>query len=173
MATYIDTSILISALDGSDDLHLSARTCLDEVNQGIITELVITEFFSVILRREDLSSQLDALVPESKELSPYERSLALLLYLVKRFKLTFIEAQAGKRYMALGKIYAPLAQTLRLSQILKMRTLDVMHLAYALLINKQIPKFLDIIATTDEDFIENEKQIKEISGLRVRYLGRP
>jgi len=75
--------------------------------------------------------------------------------------------------MALGKIYAPLAQTLRISQTLKMRTLDVMHLAYALLINKQIPKFLDIIATTDEDFIENEKQIKEISGLRVRYLGRP
>jgi len=146
---------------------------MDEVAQGIITELVVAKFFNVLLRREDLSSQLEALVLESKELSPYERVVALLLYLVKRFKLTFFEVQAGKKYMAFGKIYAPLAQTLRISQILKMRTLDVMHLAYALIINKQIPKFLDIIATTDEEFNKNEKQIKEISGLRAQYLGRP
>lgn len=173
MATYIDTSILVSALDLSDDLYLSARTCLDEVTQGIITELVVTELFNAILRREDLSSQLEALMPESKELSPYERALALLLYLVKRFKLTYFEVHTGKKSMALGKIYAPLAKTLRFSQILKMKTLDVMHLAYVHVINKQIPKFIDVIATADEDFDKNEKQIEEVSGLRVRYLGRP
>lgn len=146
---------------------------MDEVAQGIITELAVAEFFNVLLRREDLSSQLEALVPESKELSPYEQALALLLYLVKRFKLTYFEVHAGKRSMALGKIYAPLAQTLRISQILKMRTLDVMHVAYVYLINKQIPKFLDTIATADEDFYKNEKQIEDVLGLRVRYLGRP
>jgi len=51
MATYIDTSILVSVLDTSDGLHSPARTCLDEVPQGIITELVVAEFFNVISRR--------------------------------------------------------------------------------------------------------------------------
>ncbi|MBO3833010.1 MAG: PIN domain-containing protein [Candidatus Brockarchaeota archaeon] len=170
MATYIDTSILVSALDPSDDLHIPARACLDEVAQGVITELVVTEFFNVVLRREDLSSQLEALVPESKELSPYEKTLSLLLYLLKRFKLTYFEVRMSKRSLAFGRIYAPLAQTLRLSQILRMKTLDVMHVAYAYLVNKQTPKFLEFIATEDEDFHKNEKQIEEVTGLRVRYL---
>jgi len=42
--------------------------------------------------------QLEALVPESKELTSYERALALLLYLVKGFKLTYLEVRAGKPF---------------------------------------------------------------------------
>ncbi len=57
--SYIDTSILLAALDEKDRRYDKARAILEESGRvKVISELVVTELASVVARRSDIVSSI-------------------------------------------------------------------------------------------------------------------
>lgn len=82
--------------------------------------------------------------------------LAVLLYVMKRFNLKYGEIGSQMKIMPFGKTYAPIAAIIELSTMLKLKTLDLLHIAYiTLLKNKGEP--IHTLITVDKNF-ENAKE---------------
>ena len=72
--SYIDTSILVAALDEKDRRYDKARTILEESGRvKVISELVVTELASVVARRSDIVSSIGQILG----LGPEEVMLAI------------------------------------------------------------------------------------------------
>ncbi len=56
--SYIDTSVIVAALDPLDPRQNSARETLEKEEYKIVSELVIAELASVLSRREELVSSI-------------------------------------------------------------------------------------------------------------------
>ena len=163
--SYIDTSVIIAALDPLDPRQRSARIVLeDEERVKVVSELVLMELASVLVRRE-LLLELKARLDLREELV----LPTVLLYLIKRFKLGYERVDGHTKIPVLGELYSPMAVALNLLTKLKLRTLDSLHVAYSKLL-KDKGKEIDSLITVDEQFKSIVGKIKEILDIRVRIL---
>ena len=163
--SYIDTSVIIAALDPLDPRQRSARIVLeDEERIKVVSELVLMELASVLVRRE-LLLELKARLDLREELV----LPTVLLYLIKRFKLGYERVDGHTKIPVLGELYSPMAVALNLLTKLKLRTLDSLHVAYSKLL-KDKGKEIDSLITVDEEFKSIIGKIKEILDIRVRIL---
>lgn len=163
--SYIDTSVIVAALDPLDPRQRSARIVLeDDERVKVISELVLTELASVLVRRE-LLLELKARLDLREELIVP----TLLLYLIKRFKLEYERVDGYTKIPALGELYSPMAVALNLSTKLKLRTLDSLHIAYSKLLRDK-GREIDSLITVDEELRSVVGTTRELLDIRVRIL---
>jgi len=93
---------------------------------------------------------------------------ALLLYIIKRFGIRYVKLRGYVRLPAIGLLHAPMALAIELARDIKMRTLDLLHLAYAKLLKDK--GLIDVITTIDEDFKRNEEVIQRKLGIRIEFI---
>jgi len=163
--SYIDTSVIVAALDPSDPRSRSARRVLEEEGYKVVSELVLAELASVLSRREDLVSSLARRLRLSKELT----ILAILLYLLRRFNLKYRAVKSRARALPFGRTGAPAAVAIELSAVLRLKTLDLLHAAYLKLLKDQgEPIFM--LRTADTDFEGVKEQLKSAVGVDVSIV---
>jgi len=163
--SYIDTSVIVAALDPTDPRRRRAREILEEEGHKVVSELVLAELASALSRREELLSDLAGRLGLSRELT----IVAILLYIMRRFNLRYRAVVSRARALPFGKMYAPIATAMELSVALKLKTLDLLHAAYVkLLKNEGEP--IRTLETADSDFEKAKKQLKSILGIDVSLI---
>lgn len=158
--SYVDTSVIVAALDPLDPRRERAKNILEEEVSKVVSELVLVELVSVLVRRErflvDIANRLN--------LSGDEAIIAILLYILKRFNLKYRKVHNTSRLLILGEIYKPIAIAVQLSLKLKLKTLDLLHAAYVRLMKDEgepIERFL----TADKNFEKARKVFQEELGV--------
>lgn len=128
--SYIDTSVIVVALDPTDLRRKRALEVLESEADKVISEIVLAELASVISRHELLNKQLyNKLSLKDELIVP-----TLIIYLLKRFNLKLYKTHRDVRLPQLGELHAPIAMALTLSHKIRLRTLDLLHVAYLSLI---------------------------------------
>jgi len=161
---YIDTSVIVSALDPLDPRRELARAVLEESEDNVISELVMVELASVLARRE-LPEELKAKLGLREELI----IPAVLLYLIRRFGLRYERVDGQMKIPILGEMYLPIATAINLSRNLRLKTLDLLHVAYARLLKDQ-GKPVDVLVTVDEDFERVSKIVEDRFNVKIEIL---
>ena len=128
---YIDTNILISYIDKNDPKHSIAEQLLNEYSNKIISELNIIEMKSVLSRSNLMEEQIDALID--------------YLFLKNDIKIKPIDI--NKSIMKGNEVV----------DILKLKTLDLLHIVNAILVKAD--KFI----TFDKDFVNKKNMIENYS----------
>ncbi len=125
---YIDTSVLIAFIDKNDDKHYIAEEMLKKYSNKIITKLNIIEMRSVLTRINLKMEEIDALID----------------YLVIKGEIKIIEVNMNKAIIKWNEII----------EEIKLKTLDLLHIANAVILNAT--KFV----TFDKDFISKKDRIE-------------
>ena len=163
--SYIDTSIIVAALDPIDYRSRGALKILEEEKHKIISELTLLELASVLSRRRELVSDLADKLGLDIEIT----ISAILLYLMKRFNLRHRGFESLMKIMPLGKVYNPLATAIELSPKLRLKTLDLLHIAYVKLLKDEGEPIHKLI-TADTDFEEAREYLEETAGVHLYIL---
>ena len=145
--SYVDTSVIVAALDQLDPRHQQARALLEKDEYKVISELVIAELASVLSRRHEVLS----IITKELGLSPKEAVVAALIYVLKRFGLRYKSIEGYARFPSIGRMHRAVLTATTLAPILGLRTLDLLHVAYAKTL-KEDGEPLSRIITADRGF---------------------
>ncbi len=162
--SYIDTSVIVAALDPSDRRRDQARRVLEGREDKFISELVLAELSSVLARREELKELASELGIREDLVLP-----AILIYLIKRFGLTYMKVNGLVRLPAIGELYSPMAFAVIWSTKLKLRTLDLFHLAYVKIMKDEGSPVRSIL-TADKEFQKAKEIMKKEIGVEVSLI---
>jgi len=162
--SYIDTSVIVAALDPSDRRRDRAKMVLEGRGDKFISELVLAELSSVLARREELKELASELGIREDLVLP-----AILIYLIKRFSLIYMKVNGLVRLPAIGELYSPMAFAVTWSTKLKLRTLDMFHLAYVKIMKDEGSSVRSIV-TADKEFQKAEEIMKKEIGVEVSLI---
>ena len=156
---YIDTSVIVSALDPLDEKQKTSLQFLEEEKEKVASELVMLELASVVSRRLDEVS-----IPLREfSLSSEQLLIAILVYVFRRFSIKFVKIGGSMEIPLLGQMSLPVAAAIELSAKIKLRSLDLLHIAYVKLLKEKGFK-ISAFATLDEDFVKAKEFLeKELS----------
>lgn len=153
--SYVDTSVIIAALDTQDPRFKAARELLENEKYKVVSEITLSELASVIARRGDLVSGIASRLG----LGVGEAVMAILAYIIKRFNLKYKSVRGRARVPLLGDAYRPMAVAVELSPKTKLRTLDLLHVAYAIVL-KDEGEPIKRLVTVDRDFEKARDTLK-------------
>ena len=125
---YIDTNVLISFIDKNDSKHHIAEDLIKNNKNKIISNLNIIDFRSVLSRNDVIAEEIDALID---------------YFLIK-----------GDIQIKAIDINKSILKGNEIVNNLKLKTLNLLHIASAILLNAD--KFI----TFDKDFIHKKNIIK-------------
>jgi len=162
--SYIDTSVIVAALDPSDRRRDRAKMVLEGRGDKFISELVLAELSSVLTRREELKELASKLGIREDLVLP-----AILIYLIRRFSLIYMKVNGLVRLPAIGELYSPMAFAVTWSTKLKLRTLDMFHLAYVKIMKDEGSSVRSIV-TADKEFQKAEEIMKKEIGVEVSLI---
>ncbi len=162
--SYVDTSVIIAALDTRDPRFRAARELLEKEKYKVVSEIVLSELASVVARREDLVSS----IASTLRLGVEEAIMAILVYIIKRFRLKYKNIRGRTRIPLLGDAYKPIAIAVELSPRTKLRTLDLLHIAYAMLL-KDEGEPIERLVTADKDF-EKARDTLKSAGIELHII---
>jgi len=163
---YIDTSVIIAALDPSDPRREKLVKFLEQEKDKVISELVLLELASVICRRQDVLAS----ITKKLRLRNEQMVLAIILYIIKRFKLRYVRTDNQTIMPIIGSIYSPIAIAITISKNVRLRALDLLHVAYVKLL-KSKGVTLNELVTVDEDFEKAREYLKKELNVDVLILG--
>lgn len=158
---YVDTSVIMAALDPTDPRREEARKILELRVEKVVSELVIAELASVLARQHKLLASIRDRLGVSERIA----LIAVILYIIKRFDLKYTSVEGSLR-TTLGRFYKPLAYAIELAERLRLRTLDLLHLAYIKAM-KERGIWIYTLLTADTDFKDNEEDIMRVLGITV------
>ena len=163
--SYVDTSVIVLALDRLDPRCSLAKAALKRAGDKVVSELVLVEL-SAVLAKKGLTKLF------AEKLGVNRRLIAstLILYLLRRFGLRVRAVDGLIRIPMLGDMSQPMAEALNLSERFRLRTLDLLHLAYVKLL-KEMGERIDILMTADEELKKMAKEIEEELGVTVQFIG--
>jgi predicted nucleic acid-binding protein len=161
---YVDTSAIVAALDSSDPRSKKAREVLKLSSNKIISELAIAELASVLARQ----SRVLAGIRDRLGINESVAFIAVILYILKRFDLRYISIKGYSRTL-IGNFYKPVGYTIGLAEKLKLRTLDLLHLAYIKALKEESIE-IHTLLTADSDFKDNEESIQKILGISINLI---
>ena len=162
--SYVDTSVIVAALDPTDHRRDIAREFLEGDTDKVVSELTLVELASVLSRSPHRGRLLEKLRVREELLIP-----TLLLYIMKRFKLRLALLKGSVMLPPLGELNLPIAEAMELSMEAQLRTLDLLHLAYAKLL-RDSGEGVEVIVTFDENF-KIKPSLEGKLDIRVRLLG--
>jgi predicted nucleic acid-binding protein len=161
---YVDTSVVITALDPTDPRRDKARKILESYKDKIVSELVIAELASVLSKRYEVLSY----IKNKLGISDRVAFMAVILYILKRFNLKHVKVDEFST-TPLGRFYEPIRYTIELAEELRLKTLDLLHLAYIKTMKEQ-GIWIQSLLTADTDFKNNEENIKRILGITIDLI---
>lgn len=163
--TYVDTSVIVAALDPTDPRREEARKALEIRNGKVVSELVVAELASVLARQRKVLEG----IRHKLGISEHVAFIAVILYVLKRFDLKYASVRGFSRTL-LGRLSKPLAYAVELAEKLRLKALDVLHLAYIKAMKEQ-GVWIRALLTSDADFKENEEDVREALGVAVDLVG--
>jgi len=156
MVVYVDTSVIIAAVDRGDIRNRDAEKFLLREKEKVVSPFALAEIFSVVSRNfgklevdvdeDDLPAVIARLCMKKyglKLISSFDKELTIFGELPAEFKLVFI-----------------------LASKLKLRTLDLLHVSYAWNL-KLNGHGIDEFATFDGEILDNAREIKKLIGIHV------
>ncbi len=160
---YVDTSVIIAALDPGDSRRLAARLLLEGFEPGVVSELVVAELAGVLSRRQELLPRpLAAARPEA-------RIAAAVAYVMRRFRLRYRPCcGVAASLPGVGEAPLPVAVAVRAAAVARLRSLDLLHAACAVAL-RRMGEPVDSLVTFDRDF-ERARGLLEAEGVKVRVL---
>ena len=161
---YIDTSVIVSALDPLDQEHALARKAVHDRGDKVVSELTLVEMASVIRWRQ-YSLDKKAIPDSPNIIDLYGR----VLYILQEMDLRVLFPKESIIGSPFGNMTSPYFRALELSSDIPMRTLDLLHLGYASEIGSSLSISLDFL-TRDNEFAKYSEKIREILGIRVLVL---
>lgn len=163
--SYIDTSIIVAALDPLDPRRNLALKYLDEKGNKKVSELVLVELSSILSKKQGALQEIFRKVGLRKELA----IPTTILYLMRRFELSCRKVNGFIRIPGIGELYLPLSLAINMSHIFKLKTLDLLHLAYMKSLMEQGEDIHELV-TVDEDFKRVAKLVKQKLNVEVKFL---
>lgn len=155
---YVDTSIIVARYKPNDPLHKGADNLFKLSEATLyISPLTVVELYSV-LSRVRINALIEGLTLHS-----------LIHFIIKDCRLHVISIPLlAKKGIAGYDIAAPAEYYLamKLSHQLKLRTLDLLHITYALLLRRK--GIASILITGDEDILKRRKEILDATGVLVK-----
>ena len=134
------------------------RDIIDNKESKVVSELTLAELASVISRRKELISSLAKKIRLREEIA----ILALIAYILRRLNLKYIPIAGGIKQTPFGKISIPLATAIELSLNLKLKTLNLLRIAYIRLLKEEIG-IIDTLVTADTEFEKAENYLNKLS----------
>jgi len=163
--SYIDTSVIVAALDPLDHRQGLALKYLEERKDKKVSELSLVELSSVLAKKENLLLETFEKVGLRRELM----IPATILYLMRRFELSYKKADGFIKLPGLGELYLPSSLAINMAHIFKLKTLDLFHLAYVKSLIEQ-GEDIDELVTIDEDFKREANMVKQKLNVEIKFL---
>lgn len=162
---YVDTSVVVMSLDKSEPARSTTATeLLDESVGKVVSEIFLVELAAAISRKEEL---IDAVA--EGDVKPQMALLAYLVYLMSKYDLRLLESSDSRIFTPLGRVSAESGSSLGLAARLKLRSLDLFHVAHLLSL-KDRGYGIDAILTSDGEFLKAQKLLSE-RGVKVILQG--
>lgn len=167
---YVDTSVLVATLAPSDPLHVHSKTFLANTKPPkVISPLTFEELSSVLARRE---TELE--IPPFLQKEPLPRRIrAIVEYVIRDSDLT-VASELGSSRIRVGNrsVTMPMeySKASSLAPLLKLRALDLLHLAYAYLIGR-LQISIKTFVTGDDEIISRTVEIHKSLDLMVKHPG--
>ena len=157
MSLYVDTNIIIAYYKPSDPLYNVVRTFFRRKESFIITPINLFELYSVISRIRSYISLPDKIKSV--------KARVIVQYIVEDLNLqTLARTFLVKLSKMNVRIPAEYYLAIKLADSLKLRSLDLLHIAYASLLGNEIDAFI----TGDIEILEKKDIIEEKTGVKVR-----
>ena len=159
MVVYIDTSVIVAAIDRGDGRNKEAEKFLLREKEKVISPLVLTEIFSVVSRNSDRLTGFDVEIDE-------EDLPAIIARLsVKKYGLKLLYS-FDKEFTIFGETPAEVKLAFTLAPKLKLRTLDLLHLSNAW--NFKLNGYgVDEFATFDRGILDKADGIEKLTDIKV------
>jgi predicted nucleic acid-binding protein len=158
---YVDTSVVVASLDASyPSRSRAAAALLDKRADKVVSELFVVELAAAISRKAGL---MDAVGADASQRSTV--LLAYLVHLMSKFSLKLLGPSGDLAYTPLGRLGAEAGSSLGLATDLKLRTLDLLHLAHLLSL-KERGFSIEALLTSDREFLKAEKLLGD-RGVRL------
>jgi predicted nucleic acid-binding protein len=161
---YVDTSAVVAALDPTDPRMDRAREALGSYKDKIVSELVIAELASVLARQR----RMLAFIRDRLGVGDHLAFTAVILYILRRFGLKYIEVKEFTT-TPLGRFCEPIRYTVELAGKLRLKTLDLLHLAYIKAMEEQ-GVWIHTLLTAVTDFKNSEEDIRKALGITVDLI---
>ncbi len=160
MVVYVDTSVIVAAIDKGDSKNPSAERFLLMEREKIISPLVLAEIFSVVSRNyKRLMSKFDI------EIDDKDLPMVIARLSMRKYGLNLIYP-FEKELSIFGEMPAEIKLTFMLSHELKLRTLDLLHLSIAWCL-KLNGYDINGFATYDNEILRKAEKVKNLTGIRV------
>lgn len=153
---YIDTSLVVTALDSTSEKRSKyASTILSRTREKVVSQLFLLELASAISRKPEL---INAVALE--ENNPASVLLAYLVYLLSKYDLKFLALSGEQVATPFGRVNTEVGSSVALAAELKLRSLDLLHVAHLLLL-KDRGYSIESLITSDSDFLRAEKFLEQ------------
>jgi predicted nucleic acid-binding protein len=167
MIAYIDTNVIMAKYLPQDPYHKSSKTFLNSAKgENVVSPLTVVELTAVIARHAEELQAPDEILPKDSR----RRIRSVVEFFLRDSNLTTMSVHANARTkIAKSILTVPLeyVTSLRLASALKLKTLDLMHLAYAENIRSS-GRELDWFVTTDKDIVKKSDHIERLLSIKVK-----
>ncbi len=157
---YIDTSLIVSALDPEDPSSTTSLKYLKE-NGKVVSELVIGELNSVMFRNRNFINLLDKFSGDR-----ITSSYAVIIYILQKFDLMYFPIEFSMIKTPVGRYSRIVAYAFELAEKIPMKTLDLLHLSYAHAMGVSSKSAIEFV-TRDREFKTYQDQISEAAGIKI------
>jgi len=164
---YVDTNIVIAYYFREDPNHRKAAKVVEvlrkEGKEMIISPLTLTELYSILSRR----SGTYALPPRIRAIADEKLKIYILVnHIIEDIRLRLIDDEPHVEQVNKTKLFHIYRRAIRYVTDLKLKTLDLLHIAYAILLAS---KGLVNVFTTLDDEILAKRHLLEKLGLKLLH----
>jgi len=159
VTVYVDTNIIIAKYKPDDPLYKSVNKFFGMGYDYVISPITLIELYSVLARIRPFLRLEKGL--ENANLD------TIIAFIIHDLKLKLVARSFMTRLQVFGtKIRIPLEYHLviKLAEKLKLKTLDILHIAYAYLLRD----VLNYFTTGDSDILGAKEIIEQQIGVKVR-----
>jgi predicted nucleic acid-binding protein len=166
MMAYVDTNVILAKYIPTDKLSSRATAFLESIDRKIASPVSLIELAAVISR---IDSNMEA-PPELLQEPPRRRVRTLVEFMIRDSGFFLASVPAQSRIKVAGVVLSvPIEyhNCIRLAHALKLKTLDLVHLAYADGLRKW-GHDIDAFVTFDVDILEKSDAIYDELGIEIK-----
>ena len=136
---YIDTSIIIILLDRNDTRFYEANKVVSE-EDPVMTDMGMVEFISFLSRNN------------------LENPIAYAYHTLQKYNIKLLSLVNSSFLMSFGSINSLFYKAMELSEKIKLRTLDLLHVSYCIYLKSNNYEIKNLF-TADKEFSKSEKTL--------------
>ena len=131
-----------------------------------MSDLTLAELASVVARR---GGKLVETLARSEKATTQDALMAVLAYVLNRFKLTHVPLESSVHRTVLGLLSEPYLTAIEISANTRLATLDLLHLAYAITLKRKgLP--IKTFVTADSGFQRAREYMARRAGIELHLI---